>query len=85
MSTQKNKGFLGLLILLGIALLLLAYFSVDLRGLVESETFKNNAQFVKEISVGVWESFLKGPSLFIWSKILLPFIIEPLKNLLAGS
>lgn len=68
-NNEKNRGLIGVLVLILIGLLFLAYFAVDLRGLVESETFKNNLKFVKEISLGVWENFLKAPFLWLLEKI----------------
>ena len=65
----KNRGLIGILVLILIGLFILAYYSIDLRGLLESETFKNNAKLIKEISLGVWESFLKGPILWVFGKI----------------
>lgn len=66
---EKNRGLIGTLVLILIGLLILAYYSIDLRGLMESDTFKNNAKLVKEVASGVWESYLKGPALWVFGKI----------------
>jgi hypothetical protein len=62
-----------MLVLIFIGLLILAYFSFDLRGLVESETFKNNAALIKEVSLGVWGNYIKSPVLWVFGKISLIF------------
>ncbi|MEK7567952.1 MAG: hypothetical protein AAB513_03485 [Patescibacteria group bacterium] len=88
MKMQKNSGLVGLIILIVIAIFALSYFGISLRGIAESETGQENIGFVKEISIKVWDGFLRKPAEYLWNTIWLdlswhPFV-DTLKSLKAG-
>lgn len=56
---NNQRGGLVKIIVLGvIALLVLSYYHVDLRSLVQSETWQSNWTYIKEIAVQVWNDYL---------------------------
>lgn len=56
---RSNQGGLVKIIVLGIiALLVLSYYQVDLRSLVQSETWQSNWAYIKEITVQVWNDYI---------------------------
>lgn len=75
---SRNRGLIKMLVLIFAGLLLLAYLGLNLRSIVGSDTFVENWKFVKE-SVGlIWNNYLKVPFIFIWSKVFIPFVWEPI-------
>ena len=84
---QKNRGLIGIIFLIIIAIFALSYFGISLRGIVQSDAGQENIGFVKEISIKVWDGFLRKPAEYLWYDIWLnliwgPFVhtLEMLKN-----
>ena len=71
-----NGGFVRLIIIIVIALLIISFFGYSLRNLAESPTTKDNFSFVWDTVSYVWNTFLKGPAVFIWN-LFLNYIWEP--------
>ena len=80
-SYRKNtfqKGIVGVIVLIIIAIVLFSYFGINLKELSSKPIFKENFSFVKEISITIWNSYLlpvwnnvlKTPVLFLWSKLI---------------
>ena len=71
---RHNQGLIRMLIILFVVLLLLAYFGLNLRSIVGSQTFQDNWNFLTTTAVHIWNNVLKGPLTFIWDFILAPLI-----------
>lgn len=67
-----NRGLVKAIILIVVVLLVISYFGFNLREIVNSETFQNNWEFIKEAIVWLWDNIFKAPIEFIWNSILLP-------------
>ncbi len=55
---HKQSGFLKIIVLIIIAIIILAYFKIDIRGLVDnisnSEAFINIWTIIKDLSLKIW-------------------------------
>lgn len=67
---QGNKGFIGYLILIIIALAFLKYFfNWSIFDVVASEEGRSTINYIREILNTVW-SYVRIPVLFIWQRVL---------------
>ena len=65
-----NKGFIGWLVLIIIALALLKYFlNWSIFDAAASEQGRNTINYIKDVLSFVW-SYARVPVLFIWQKVL---------------
>ena len=83
--TTHNRGIIKLIILIVAALLILSYFGISLRTLVNSPVTQDNISYTSTGAVTVWDKYLKQPAGYLWDKIFLNLIWDPainnLKNL----
>ncbi|MFA6602076.1 MAG: hypothetical protein WCT02_04435 [Candidatus Paceibacterota bacterium] len=81
-----NRGLIKTIVLIVVLLLILAYFGFNLRAIVSSQTFQDNWNFLKDLTVNVWSNYLSGPVGYFWNQIFLPYIWSPIiDNLSKGS
>jgi len=67
---MKNQtGFIKLIILIIIVIFILSYFGINLRSIVDSETFQNNLNYAWESVKYVWHTYLADPARYLWDKI----------------
>lgn len=66
-----------MIVFIFVTLVLLAYLGLNLRSIVESQTFVDNWTFVKGIISTVWLDYLKQPVVYLFTKVFLPYIWEP--------
>jgi len=67
---KRDKGFIGWLVLIIIALALLKYFlNWSVFDAAASEQGRNTINYIKEVLSFVW-SYARIPVLFIWQKVL---------------
>lgn len=74
---NQNRGFVKLIIMIVIALLVLSYFGLNLRNIVNSPTGQDNFGYVKTLTVNVWNNYLKKPANYLWNDIWIPLIWRP--------
>ena len=79
---NKNQGFIRYIILIVIFLLILSFFNVSLRGLVFSEAFQDNWNFIADLLqqawafiISIWSVYLSPWLSHIWDNILLPLYL----------
>lgn len=77
-NVNSSRGLVKAVLLVIFALLLLSYLGFNLREIINSQTFTDNWQLLKEIISTVWNDYLKGPAVYLWSKIFLPYIWDPI-------
>jgi hypothetical protein len=65
-----QKGFIKTILIIVVALIILGYFGYNLRDIINSPTVQDNLSFGKEVSIKVWQSFLRVPILFLWNIII---------------
>jgi len=73
----KNQGLIKTILIIVIALLVLSYFGLNLRNIVNSPTGKDNFGYVKSLIVNTWNGYLKKPADYLYNKIFIPLIWEP--------
>lgn len=66
MKHSHNRGLIKLLLVLVVAIIVLGYFRIDLRAIVESEPVQNNLRYVGELLKTAWQDYLREPIIFIW-------------------
>ena len=71
---NHNRGLIKMIIVIFIVLILLAYFGLNLRSIVGSQTFQDNWNFISNLISTIWNNYLKGVVTFIWNSILAPLI-----------
>ncbi len=82
---KNNKfGFIGIIVLVIIAILLLSYFGFDLKKIFTSEAVNNNFSYVWGIVKTVWADYLARPWNFIWNEAFKPLLEIMWKAFLAG-
>ncbi|HEX7724527.1 MAG TPA: hypothetical protein VF438_02205 [Candidatus Paceibacterota bacterium] len=81
--TSSQGGFLRLILIIIILLLIVSYFGINLRELANSPTTQDNANFVWNGIMVVWNNYLKVPATALWN-FFINFVwnvaIESLKN-----
>lgn len=71
-NLNKNKGgisIVGLLILGFIVLLVLSYFKISLRTVVESPTAQDNIHYVGGGARSIWDDYLAKPARYLWHDV----------------
>ncbi|MBI2046196.1 MAG: hypothetical protein HYT28_02155 [Parcubacteria group bacterium] len=76
---QTQKGFVKFILLLILFILILSYFNIDLRAIVESPQTQQNISYVKELTINTWNAWLKPlwdnylskPILYFWQNIFI--------------
>lgn len=78
----KNRGIsiIGILILGVIVVLILSYFKIDIRGVVESPEGQNNIGYVTETGKTVWERYLQEPASYLWNEIFVGLLWRAFVN-----
>ncbi len=68
---KSNRGIsiLGILVLGAALILVLSYFDIRLRSVVESESSQENFGYVKGEATSVWDKYLKGPANYLWHDV----------------
>lgn len=93
---NKKQGLIKFILIFIILILILGYFNIDLRGLVEDPETQENFKYIKEIwqilwettkmiFVPIWDNYLSRPLLYFWNNIFIDFVWESVKNLKAQS
>jgi hypothetical protein len=73
----SRGGLLRTIIFIIIALLVLSYFGLNIRAIVNSPAGHENFTYVQEIMINVWNNYLKGPATYLWNDIFLKLIWNP--------
>ena len=82
---SHEKGIIKIIILIVVALLILSYFGISLRALINAPVTQDNISYTTTSSVSIWNTYLKQPATYLWNEIFLNLIwnpaIDSLKNL----
>lgn len=67
----QNRGIsiLGFLVLGFILVLVLSYYNISIRSVVESPTGQDNINYVQDTSKSVWDKYLKSPVSYLWNDV----------------
>ena len=81
---KKDKAFVGIIVLVIIAILLLSYLGFDLKKIFTSDVVKNNFSYVWNFLKDLWNGYLVKPWNFIWDSAFKPLLSIMWKAFLAG-
>jgi hypothetical protein len=90
-SDKKNIGIsiLGVLVLGAILLLVLSYFGVSIKGVVESPTGQENINYVKGSTRTFWDKYFREPVHYLWQDVWVEIFWRPfisnMKNIRDGQ
>ncbi len=73
---SQQGGFIKWIVLILILLIVLGYFGFDVREIIESDQVQDNIHYVWTFVVNVWDTYLKGPAIYLWN-IWVDFIWSP--------
>lgn len=68
-NNQKGISWLGIIIVGFILILVLSYFKISIRSVVESPEGQDNLNYVQETSQSVWDKYLKNPATYLWNDV----------------
>jgi hypothetical protein len=71
-ETNKEAGFIKIILIVLITVVILSILNIDIRGLIESESFQKNFTYLKEVImtiwnwiVPIWTTYLKEPVIYL--------------------
>lgn len=78
-SFNKTKGMsiIGAIIFGFIIVLLLSYFNVSIKSIVESPTGQENINYVREAVNNFWNNYLAQPASYLWNDVWLKLVWHP--------
>ncbi len=76
-KTDNRGGLLRMVIYIIVILLILSYFGLNIRAIVNSPTGQDNFTYVQQLMVDTWNGYLKKPVLYLWNDIFLDLIWNP--------
>ncbi len=78
-NSAKSKGLslIGVLILGFFALLVLSYFKVNVKDVVQSPTGQDNIHYVGDTTTSFWDRYLRQPASYLWNDVWLPIFWRP--------
>lgn len=68
-NTNRGISLLGVLLYGFIALLILSYLNISIKGVVESPTGQENIGYVQDTSRTAWDKYLKEPVHYLWHDV----------------
>ena len=66
---QQNRGLIGILLTIIIAILIISYFNINLQSLVEKPTTQQNVTYVTNAGTSVWNTYLSKPADYLWNTV----------------
>lgn len=66
---QGGISIMGILILAVVLILVLSYFNISLRAVVESPTGQDNIGYVGGGTRNLWTTYLAGPASYLWNDV----------------
>jgi hypothetical protein len=76
-KTNSGLSILGFVFLGLIIILVLSYFKISVRTVVESPEAQDNLNYVGGGTVSLWEKYFKGPATYLWNDIWLELFWRP--------
>lgn len=81
---QRDRGFIGMIVLIVIAIVILSYLGFDLKKIFTSDSVQKNFSYVTDVIKDVWSGYLSKPFTFVWSEAVKPLFQIVWKAFLAG-
>lgn len=77
---NNQGGFIKIIILIVVIILILGYFDISVRSIVEKESVRNNFAYVWNFVKGVWSKYLAGPASYFWNDFVVDLLWESFIN-----
>ena len=84
-NMNYQSGLIKQIVLVVAGLTLLAYLGLNLREITNSATFTDNWNFIVETISSIWTNYLRTPLSYIFFKLLIPYIWNPLIDLIKSK
>jgi len=69
-KTKKGEmSILGILVMGFLIIIVLSYFNISLKSIVESPTGQENVNYVKDTTKSVWTKYLAEPVEYLWNDV----------------
>jgi hypothetical protein len=68
-NTNRGVSLLGIVLYGFILILVLSYFRISVKDVVESPTGQENITYVQDTSKSFWDKYLKEPAHYLWNDI----------------
>ncbi len=65
-------SIIGALIFGFIVIVILSYFHISIRAVVEDPGTQDNLHYVGGGTISLWQKYLKVPATYLWDKIIIP-------------
>lgn len=75
-SVNGQRGLIRTIVVVIIAILIVGYFGIDLKKVIESEQNKENFSYIRTVTTHVWNKYLAGPADYLWNDIFIDLIWE---------
>ena len=69
-NIKHGVSILGFIILTGVIILVLSYFNVSIKGIVESPMAQENVNYVRGGTTNLWETYLAEPASYLWNDVI---------------
>ena len=81
-SIKQNRGLsiLGIIILGFILILVLSYFKINVKSVVESPDGQSNINYVKGTSMTIWQAYLQKPAAYLWNDVFIKIFWQSFIN-----
>jgi len=74
---KTNRGFIKWIIILVVILLVMSYYGISLRSLVNNPVTQDNIGYVATSSVSIWDQYLKQPASYLYNQVFISLIWNP--------
>ena len=74
---DNRGGILRTIILIVVVLLVMSYFGLNIRAIVNSPAGQENFSYVQELMIKAWDGYLEKPVTYLWKDIFLDLIWNP--------
>ena len=76
----NRGGLVRMVIVIVVILLVISYFGLNLRNLVNAPTTQDNLGYTTGLISTVWNNYLRRPATYLWNNIFINLIWEPAIN-----
>ena len=83
-SMKKNRGFIGIIVLIVVAIIILSYLGFDLKKIFTSDLTQKNFSYITSFIKGVWSNYLSIPFTFAWNEAIKPLLLIAWKTFMLG-
>jgi hypothetical protein len=68
-NTQRGLSILGVIILGVVIILVLSFFKISIKSVVESPTGQENINYVGEETKSLWAAYFAEPVAYLWNEV----------------